>query len=636
MIQKGYPSTISKGYLSGITVNAPHASAAFTIDAQGLIVTLTDTSTNEVFRSVDWGDGTINNLLTHTYSAFNTYTITLTVNNNSSISHDVTLNSTEGADFVGHLVNQSTALTDKIATGDVLSAPNTQWTIAFWYKPHHNPTNSDNNEVIEWANAGATSRIMFQWDATGMEYQSWFQVDGGNYRQARYTYTFTPGTWYHLMGRYGLDLPGNIVFAGLDAVVNGLVTDNVVCPAPTPGNATSITLWQDRFTQNSPKGSLARFAAWKDIALCHSEANYLSHGGNPLSIRPSQRATALVEYLDLDGTPADSGPNALTQIVTGTTNLAGDKIGNIRLLPEAQSMGRSGNIYMVCHRGGYTPTNSSIYVMFLAECIDGSGINFNFRPCYQVSPASKIFRDGDVIYDPTTAKWWAGCINEGTNGVSSTWDLFSSLDANEWTFVLSVNCSSITGTGSGKRTWKPRWFIDDDASVHVIVGLASTGQPYLYEMHPTNAAFTTWSAPTIITGTALPATIYDAQWIKQGSTYYLIYTNWSGYPAGTPTYIEIMSSSALTSGYTVIKTADWAGWGNNVQGPCIIQRPDSYWLIYIDRGGNNMLYSKSTKTGDLATVLASASWTALIPINFCGLPNQEPYFVAEGATIRAI
>jgi hypothetical protein len=230
--------------------------------------------------------------------------------------------------------------------------------------------------------------------------------------------------------------------------------------------------------------------------------------------------------------------------------------------------------------------------------------------------ASYFPGDGYVVRDPSitllSGTFWVCHTVSGVSADNTTFGVASSPDGVNWTFVTGVDCSAVTG-GSGVA-WAPEWFLDASApqGVRVIVTASATRDVsmQLYETHPTNSAFTTWSALVEITGTSLPSSMIDPYMLKIGSTYYLWYKN------ETTTFIEVLSSASLTSGYTQLYSGNWAGWGDGVEGPSIF-RVGNTWHAFMDQyvAGTGLGYStQASGTGDWTGTNANA-WSALTDVN---------------------
>lgn len=186
-----------------------------------------------------------------------------------------------------------------------------------------------------------------------------------------------------------------------------------------------------------------------------------------------------------------------------------------------------------------------------------------------------------VLRDPSIIRWneryW--CVYSLGFSVAE-FGLAASDDLINWTFVQNVSAGS-------DPNWAPHWFIDDDGP-HVFV---AEGNPdhQIYELHPTNAAMTTWSSPVQVTGVGLPADMIDPFVIKKDGQYHLWFKN------DDTDFIEYASSSSLTSGYTLTESGNWAGWGSGFEAPHLVQLDSGTWRIYFDQfEALGIWYSEST------------------------------------------
>jgi hypothetical protein len=66
------------------------------------------------------------------------------------------------------------------------------------------------------------------------------------------------------------------------------------------------------------------------------------------------------------------------------------------------------------------------------------------------------------------------------------------------------------------------------------------------------------------------------------------------------------SSASLLSGYTIIQSGNWAGWGTHLEGECLIKLANGNWRIYLDNEGNGIYYSDSADNW--------VTWSAKAPI----------------------
>jgi sucrose-6-phosphate hydrolase SacC (GH32 family) len=202
----------------------------------------------------------------------------------------------------------------------------------------------------------------------------------------------------------------------------------------------------------------------------------------------------------------------------------------------------------------------------------------------------------DTLRDPAIlhwdSKWWIAATAGGGLNATAYWYLYSSSDLVTWSTTIQVSTNGV----SPAATWAPHWFVDNDGSVHIFVGLKVGGYFQVYEMHPTDRAMTTWSTPVAVSGTDWPTNAIDPCVVRVGDTYYMFVKD-----DGTG-YICLASSTSLTSGWTVTKTGDWAGWysglSGSIEGPTIIQMDNGTWRLYFTNNSglsaNNVYYSETT------------------------------------------
>jgi len=202
----------------------------------------------------------------------------------------------------------------------------------------------------------------------------------------------------------------------------------------------------------------------------------------------------------------------------------------------------------------------------------------------------------DYIRDPSITfynnKFWIA----GTSTGAST-DLipvYSSSDLTTWTKIVDIDTSALGAPYS--YSWAPTWFIDADKSVHILFSNNKNWMGEIYEMHPTNAAWTTWSNLVQVTGTSFPTIMIDPFLLLVDNTYYLFYKD------DDTDFICLATSSSPFSGYTVIHTGDWASWGQR-EGICVSKVDDIHWRAYFNTTLTNGIYM--SESDDLF-----ATWTA--------------------------
>ena len=243
----------------------------------------------------------------------------------------------------------------------------------------------------------------------------------------------------------------------------------------------------------------------------------------------------------------------------------------------------------------YTMTsfsNSSESNMYVY--LSNDGLNFTrvgTAPAY--TPPSGIIRDPSVTvsrgrYYVAYTDAWSG------NSIG----LASSPDRVHWTFVENITFASTVNIA-----WAPEWFKDTDGSVNIIVHLRYKGvaSPTPYLITALNSSLTSWSTPIALAG--LTPDYIDSFIVKLGNVYHIFAKN----DQTTSKYIETATSTKLMGPYTFIGTGNWAGWGPQLEGPCIYQLDNGTWRILLD-GYKSGQYYYSDSTDNLKT------WTPKKPL----------------------
>jgi hypothetical protein len=238
----------------------------------------------------------------------------------------------------------------------------------------------------------------------------------------------------------------------------------------------------------------------------------------------------------------------------------------------------------------------------------------------------------DTLRDPALihydGKWWLAATAGGGTNATAYFYLYSSADLLTWSAVANISTS---GPGT-TATWAPSWFVDpSDDSIHIIVALATGGSTHaLYELHPTNRAMTTWSTPVLIGGTGFPSDYIDGSVTKVGATYYL----WFKDNIAGNEWIDVFTSSSLTTGYTALHTGDWAGWKaavGAIEAPVIVGLDDGRWRIYFyhytGMTSGTEYYSETTDatfaTGWSAPASTLSGYNHAVPSRSRGVPDHE-------------
>ena len=230
---------------------------------------------------------------------------------------------------------------------------------------------------------------------------------------------------------------------------------------------------------------------------------------------------------------------------------------------------------------------------------------------------------GDTVRDPSIIyqnnKWWIAHTHNG-----SPTDLIpiqSSDDLLTWTSVVELDTSAMGNTGA--VAWSPEWFVDDDNSVHLFMSCGNAGAHKIYETHPTNATWTTWSNVLEITGTGFPSDMIDPAIVKKSNVYYLWYKD------DDTDAICYATSNSLLSGYTEIKDGNWAGWGTGYEGDSLVQITKDIWRIYFNATLTNGIYYSESGNN-------FANWTAKQSITSLPLSHGTVLQVKDFAAFRSI
>lgn len=186
--------------------------------------------------------------------------------------------------------------------------------------------------------------------------------------------------------------------------------------------------------------------------------------------------------------------------------------------------------------------------------------------------------------------------------VTNAFQIIKSTDLVNWQPVATLEVTQVAGGG---QAWAPEWFYDKKTGQYCLIVTGVTAgfypmRPYVFTAISSDLSI--WSASQEVTGTNFPGKVIDSFIEEQSGIYYLFYNN------NDTGYVEVATSTQRDSGYTVIKSGDWAGWGSAFQGPSLVRLPDGRWRIYLDsygeRNGVKQFYSESA-TSDLATT----SWS---------------------------
>ena len=135
--------------------------------------------------------------------------------------------------------------------------------------------------------------------------------------------------------------------------------------------------------------------------------------------------------------------------------------------------------------------------------------------------------------------------------------------------------------GDFNKVWAPTFYKEDD-KIYIIVNAAYEDEQFSSYIMEYNIVNHTVSEPTKIMG--LPSNVIDTEIYRIKDQYYLFYKN------EDTKYVELAVCNELMGEYHVIGTNDWAGWGNTLEGPCLVQKSDGKYVIYLDNYEEHQIY----------------------------------------------
>lgn len=135
--------------------------------------------------------------------------------------------------------------------------------------------------------------------------------------------------------------------------------------------------------------------------------------------------------------------------------------------------------------------------------------------------------------------------------------------------------------GDFNKVWAPTFYTEGD-KIYIIANAAYEDEQFSSYIMEYNIDNNTVSEPIKIKG--LPSNVIDTEIYKTKDKYYLFYKN------EDTKYVELAVCNELMGEYKVIGTGDWAGWGNTLEGPCLVQRSNGKYILYLDNYEEHQIY----------------------------------------------
>jgi len=194
---------------------------------------------------------------------------------------------------------------------------------------------------------------------------------------------------------------------------------------------------------------------------------------------------------------------------------------------------------------------------------------------------SDVVRDPSIMFDEASGYWWTVYTAAHFADPSDHIGLARSRDGVFWDNVNQIDTSSVAS--GNPRTFAPEWIHDVDGW-HVVVGLSSNGGASLemYELHPTDTGFTSWSAPEKLTG--LQSNVVDGMLTKINGRFYIWYTDRTTGPWSN----VLASADSITGPYTPDPElqGNWYPVGAAVEAPYVVNLGGDHWRMFFDQPGS--------------------------------------------------
>ena len=288
----------------------------------------------------------------------------------------------------------------------------------------------------------------------------------------------------------------------------------------------------------------------------------------------------------------------------------------------------AGTKYVMSHfKSNGSGGDQRLYISISPDGLNWTALN-NGNPVWQPAdydPGGDVVRDPAIIYN--NGFWWVA-FTSGSYGRHASFGLVKSPDLIHWTFVGEIDATipgapAQYGASYGPITWNPVFFRDSDGSAHVFVNINPVGAAWLtptpamhpYELHPTSADWSQWSAPALIS--LPPAETNELYVWKTGQVYNALFVDFTIGAAQT-----YATSNNLFTGWTTVRVLGY----NSQEGGMIIPQPDGSNRLYLEPGNGVSPggYTWAESYNQLATFTAQQPVTATVPMRNGKMTSDFP------------
>lgn len=228
-----------------------------------------------------------------------------------------------------------------------------------------------------------------------------------------------------------------------------------------------------------------------------------------------------------------------------------------------------------------------------------------FNPVYHAGFGNSYVNDNSLCYDRLNDCWWMPYTADATSDNGSL--------SNKWGLAVFTNLWSgsdfmlVTSFTNSSHSWIDQAYFDANGLLRVILqaGRTDSNTLFMYEQHPTDATYTNWSTPALITGSYTNNFGYDFFLVDKntvdGTNYFILWK-----PAGSNSW-SLGTADTLLGPYTTVHVGDWAGWiagvtNTAVEAPVLNRLPGGNWRLHFKTGignTNSTYWYSDSASGDL-------------------------------------